>query len=220
MILKKILNLFKYLFYYFFNIKKKYSFSTQIQFGLNYNLYFRKKLEKSDFYLEFGSGSSTLLAKKLKKKFFSIETDKNFYLFMKSKLGHRFSKCIVYHDMGPTKYMGYPLLPSYLIKKKIFSYAEKIKNFKKIYKVMPDLILIDGRYRVFVTLMLIKYLNKEKKNIEIIIDDFYRKDYQILKKFIKINKFKRFGIIILNQKSIINTKLLEKYISINYKNKI
>jgi hypothetical protein len=68
--------------------------------------------------------------------------------------------------------------------------------------------------------MLIKYLNKENKNIEIIIDDFYRKDYQILKKFVKINKFKRFGIIILNQKSMINTKLLEKYISINYKNKI
>ena len=45
-------------------------------------------------------------------------------------------------------------------------------------------------------------------------------DYQILKKFVKINKFKRFGIIILNQKSMINTKLLEKYISINYKNKI
>ena len=53
---------------------------------------------------------------------------------MKSKLGHRFNKCIIYHDMGPTKYMGYPLLPSYLIKK-IFSYAEKLKISKKFIKL-------------------------------------------------------------------------------------
>ena len=138
---------------------------------------------------------------------------------MKSKLGHRFKNVLFIMIWGQQN-IWVTFITKLFNKKKIFSYAEKIKNFKKIYKVMPDLILIDGRYRVFVTLILIKYLNKEKKNIEIIIDDFYRKDYQILKKFVKINKFKRFGIIILNQKSIINTRLLEKYISKNYKNKI
>ena len=208
----KIINLSIYLLRYFSIINTKYKISNQINFGSTLsNNYFKKNLKKCNYYLEFGSGNSTILADQLNKKFRSIETDKSFYRFMKSKK----IKDILYSDLGPTKYYSIPILPSFLLKKKIQKYADQIKNFFLVFNKLPDLILIDGRFRVFVALKIINFClsRKELVNTIIIVDDFkFRKDYHVLKNILKVNLVGRLGVIKLNKKTQVTKKKLSKFI--------
>lgn len=207
----KIINLLIYLLRYFSIINTKYKVSNKINFGSTLsNNYFKKNLKKCNYYLEFGSGNSTILADQLNKKFISIESDKSFYRFMKSKK----IKDIFYSDLGPTKYYSIPILPSFLLKNKIQKYADQIKNFFLIFNKLPDLILIDGRFRVFVALKIINFCltRKELVNTTIIVDDFkFRKDYHVLKKILKVNLVGRFGVIKLNKKTQVAKKKLSKF---------
>jgi hypothetical protein len=207
----KIINLSIYLLRYFSLINTKYNVSNKINFGSTLsNNYFKKNLIKCNYYLEFGSGNSTILAKQLNKKFRSIESDKSFYRFMRSKK----IKDILYSDLGPTRYYSIPILPSFLLKNKIEKYADQIKDFVLVFNKLPDLVLVDGRFRVFVVLKIINFClsRKEMVNTIIILDDFkYREDYHILKKILKINLVGRLGVIKLNKKTQIEKKKLSKF---------
>ena len=195
----KIYNLIVYILRYFSIISTKYNVKKKINFGSKIsNKFFQKNLKKSKFYLEYGSGNSTLLAKYYKKKFISIEADKSFYNYLK------FNKKINqlrYVNIGPTKYFSFPILPLFLINNKINFYCNFIKKFYSEKKVIPDLILIDGRFRVCVCLNIIKFLilKKVTKKIIIIIDDYrIRENYKILKKILFIKQIGRFGVIKFN----------------------
>ena len=209
--IKKMINLTNYILRYFSIIKGfDYKVSKKIKFGSkNADEYFVKNLKKSKYYLEYGSGSSTILAKKCKKKFLSIETDKSFFRYMRNlKIDE-----IVYANIGPTKYYSQPILPTLLLKNQIKKYASKIEIFFKKFNRLPDLVLIDGRFRVYVTLIVIYvFLTKNsKKKLIIIIDDYkYRKNYHYLKKIVKIRLIGRFGIISLNNKNKLNLAKLKK----------
>lgn len=202
--MKKIYNLIIYLLRYFSIIVPNYKLSHEIDFGSEKsNKFFKRKLKNCKFYFEYGSGSSTLLAIKNKKKFISLEADKSFYNYLRK---YKNKREIKYTNIGPTKYFSYPILPFFLIKKRIESYVNYLKiNFPKI-KSAPDLFLIDGRFRVNVCLSIIKFIaiKKFKKKIIIIIDDYkYRKSYKILEKIFKVNLVGRFGVItVFNYKTI------------------
>ena len=120
----KIFNLLLYILRYFSVIKTAYTINNKIDFGSKKsNLYFKKCLKSSKFYLEYGAGASTFFAKKNKKKFISLEADKSFYSFLKRNI-----KQIKYLDIGPTKYFSIPLLPICIIKKKINYYSNYMNS--------------------------------------------------------------------------------------------
>jgi hypothetical protein len=210
--INKIINLTIYLLRYFSIIKTIYKISNKVNFGSYVsNKFFKKNLKNCKFYLEYGAGSSTFLAKKLNKNFLSIEADKSFYTFIKNKG----VKNINFADIGPTKYYSIPILPTYLILNKIKIYANQIRNFFQKFNNLPDFILIDGRFRVFVTLSIIEfYLSKKKLvNLTLIIDDFKnRKNYHSLRKIFKIKLVGRFGVIKLNKRSKIKKHVIKKYL--------
>ena len=210
-LIKKFFNLLIYILRYFSIVDVNYNnISDNIDFGSkDANLFFVKSLKKSKYYLEYGSGNSTFLSKKYKKKFLSIETDKSFYRFLKRKK----IKEVIYSDIGPTKYYSIPILPTILLKKNIINYANLINFFKKKFKQNPDLILIDGRFRVYVALKILIFCinNIINKNIIIIIDDFkYRKNYHIIKKITKIKLVGRMGVMKINKKTKLNQKKIKK----------
>tara|TARA_Y100000816_G_C26055656_1_gene553940 strand:+ start:521 stop:1183 length:663 start_codon:yes stop_codon:yes gene_type:complete len=212
--INKIYNFIIYILRYLSIVKfSKYKVSDNINFGSKIaNNFFIKSIKNSKSYFEYGSGNSTMYAKKLKKNFLSIETDKSFYNFMKKKN----IKNIIYCNIGPTKYYSYPILPIFLIKPLVENYGNKIEIFFKKTKKIPDLILIDGRFRVFVTLAVIKFcsLNNKKLNTVIIIDDFKdRKSYHILKNILKIKSVGRLGIINLNEKTKLNKNKINQYLN-------
>ncbi len=210
--INKIINLTIYLLRYFSIIETKYKISNKVNFGSSVsNKYFKKNLKNCKFYLEYGAGNSTLLAKKLNKNFLSIEADKSFYTFVKNKG----IKNINFADIGPTKYYSIPILPVPLILNKIKIYANQIRNFFQKFRNLPDFILIDGRFRVFVTLSVIEFCLSKKNlaNLTIIIDDFKnRKNYHDLRKLFKIKLVGRFGVIKLNKRSKIKKRVIKKYL--------
>jgi len=172
---------------------KKYKISQDISFGYQENILFEKLLGQSNFYLEYGSGSSTILAARERKNFLSIECDRGFYLFIS-----KFSKNIKFKNIGYTHYYGHPIfltLRKYFIsiKAKKMCYEPLIYLNKN--RIIPDLILIDGRYRVLCALYLYRFLiNKKNHNFNLIIDDYeHRYRYHILNKFFKIELIGRFG---------------------------
>ena len=91
-------------------------------------------------------------------------------------------------DFGVVGFYSYP----YFIKSSkhmALKFSSKIfLNLKN--KKIPDLVLIDGRYRVLVGLFTYKYFLNNKKNFTIIFDDYFesnkfkinRKHYSILSK--------------------------------------
>jgi hypothetical protein len=200
--IKKILNLFIYIGSYYSIIKKNYNLNQKVNFGSKKaNNFFILSLKISQTYFELGSGNSTFLADKMKKKYLSIETDKSFFNYIKTKL-----KNIVYIDIGPTKYFSYPILPFFLIKNKIHNYSQCINLFIEKYRSIPDLILIDGRFRTYCVLSILEniinsnYIFKTK----IIIDDYsLRENYKDLNTIIRIKTIERFGVIFVTN----NTKL-------------
>ena len=211
--MKKIYNLIIYLLRYYSIIVPKYELSHEINFGSKRsNEFFKKNLKNCKFYLEYGSGNSTLLAEKYKKKFISVEADRSFYNYLRT---NKKISGIKYINIGPTKYFSFPILPFYFIEKKITEYCFFFKKNFVEDKLIPDLILIDGRFRVCVCLNIIKFLikNKIKKNIIIIIDDYqFRKSYKILNKFLKIKNEGRFGVIKYNNYKKISFKKIDNYL--------
>jgi hypothetical protein len=113
--------------------------------------FIQRRLERSKKYLEFGAGASTLMASQVKRlKTMSIETDPQFISYLKNQLPPNYldenNSSIMHVDIGPVGEWGWPIdivtgesLPRYLMS--ILCMVNK-SEFE------PDLILIDGRFRI------------------------------------------------------------------------
>lgn len=154
------------------------------------------KSKKVSFYLEYGSGGSTILAAKLGiDRIITVETDK---VFLDAVISHlKDCKGIVplHSNIGLTTSYGYPLFD--LKKKRHFSYGAPFLISKKKWEKhaslpwdfinknypgeSPDLILIDGRFRV--ASVLISLMNLENDATILILDD-YRDHYKGIEPYI------------------------------------
>ena len=189
---------------------KKINISEKVNFGSSKaNNFFKKKLKNSNFFFEYGSGSSTIYADKKNKKYVSIETDKNFYKFLLTKLKNK--KSLRYFSLGIVGEFSYPILCS----------EQQIKNYifsidKYFINKTPDLILVDGRFRIACCLNLINKV-RFKKKLTIILDDYQkRKEYHCLNKFFQIKKIGRLGILKPKKKLNLKKNIIESFYY-NYK---
>ena len=113
---------------------------------------FKYYLENSKVYGEYGMGISTKLAVNRNLIVFSVDTDLDWVLDCKSEVDSELVK-LKWIDLGEVKNWGFPI-----------SY-EKIKNIDYYLKFIweqnlkPDLVLIDGRFRVACFLTCLKYSN-------------------------------------------------------------
>ena len=194
-------------------LNPNYYVTTQIDFGSKKATnFFFYKLSKSQCYLEYGTGNSTLLAKKLDKDFYAIESDTNFFNFLKPN----FHKNYILVSLGVVFFFSTPVFSSirrFYLNKRAIKYASYV--FEKIIRdqKQPDLILIDGRYRVLCCLFVYKFLLKNKNDkISIIVDDFLnRRYYQILYKLFDIEIIGRIAHLRFKKTDADIDKLIEKY---------
>jgi hypothetical protein len=207
----------KFIFYFsfitrllmYFNIlkSKDIRITDKLKFSSNLNnIFFKNEIKKSKLYLEFGSGRTTLFAQKLKKKFISIEADKIFFDLIKKKIRNSELR---YYNIGLTFYYS---IPYFFYPKRILNYSKSIFEELQRQKKIPDLILIDGRFRVLIALQAHIFMSKIKKNIRIIIDDYsQRYHYHILESFFKIKVIGNFGVVYGLKNKRITNSLIEKY---------
>ena len=221
LIKRSILDFYPFHFLRYHNIINiDYKIDGKLLFGKKETKFFKKKLKKSNLYLEYGSGNSTVVAEKLNKNYYSIESDKNFYNYILKKIN---KKRISFIDFGIVGFYSNLLkykFNKFKIAKKAEIYCSNIlKNFSKK-KIYPDLILVDGRYRVLAGLYLYKFFLNKKKKFTIIFDDYFerlnnvwgRKHYHILNKFFNVKKVGRFGVATSLKKK--NSKNLQRNINL------
>lgn len=147
--------------------------------------YFLDRLQNSSLFLEYGCGGSTLDAARLGKKSVSVESDR-FYLASVARrivaLGYVPGQ-MIHADIGITREWGYPLFkhPTSSRLQRWRQYAESPWTSGQ----HPDLILIDGRFRVSCALYCISQL----KDFQILFDDYKdRHHYWVVEQFAGLDR--------------------------------
>lgn len=212
------LKIFYHVFRHYRLINPKYSSSENIIFGnKDSGDFIKKKIVRAKNYLEFGSGNTTIFASQNNINFYSIESDRNFFYYLANKKN---IKNIYFYSLGLVQFYSYPLFKSKIFKiyykNRAKIYASKIFEILTEKLIMPDLVLVDGRYRVACMLNIFLYLKKNNLiNTCVILDDFKHRDhYQIINSFFNISLVGRLGVCYINNKaqtSEINN-LIEKYL--------
>lgn len=144
-----------------------------------HDLIFKKLIKKSKVYLEYGSGKSTLWTlQNTNTKVYSIETDKEWYQKIHENINKKAKMIdIKLVDIGPVINWGRPIN---------YNYYKNFHNYTDFYwkkNIQPDLVLIDGRFRVCSFLTSLKYA---KEGTFILFDDYIERGiYHIVESFIK-----------------------------------
>ena len=139
---------------------------------------FKKYLDKSKIYGEYGVGVSTVFANRYNNKHtIAVDSDKNWILNIKKNLLDSNNLEITHIDLGKLKTWGTP--EGYEFRQNFKKYLSAIwgKSLK------PDIVLVDGRFRV--ACFLTSLLNADEGSI-IIFDDYtVRPEYHIVEIFEK-----------------------------------
>ena len=144
-----------------------------------HDLIFKKLIKKSKVYLEYGSGKSTLWTlKNTNTKVYSIETDKEWYKKILENTNKETKKIdIKLVDIGPVINWGRPIN---------YNYYKNFNDYTDFYwkkNIQPDLVLIDGRFRVCSFLTSLKFA---QEGTFILFDDYIERGvYHIVESFIK-----------------------------------
>lgn len=158
--------------------------------------WFISRLQNCKCYLEFGSGGSTYLAAKYGILFITIESDKFFLKALKKKikadnLFNQKRQFFHHANIGMTSHWGWPVMMFAPSNKKLASFRcySDVPSIHLLKKFEPDLVLVDGRFRVACALKALKFM-KGKSNWTIVVDDYLGRDsYYIISKFAKLEYF-------------------------------
>ena len=156
--------------------------------------YFLNCLDRCKFYLEYGSGGSTVEAARRHKRFITVESDRFFLEAVKRRIagttGNNDIGEYIYCNIGSTGPLGAPLSKT-LTQQRLDLWRKYPDGpWMRIAAqngMLPDLILIDGRFRVACALTTIKYL-KKSASFEMLVDDYAnRPHYGEIERFAKLS---------------------------------
>lgn len=147
-------------------------------------LLLKRHLKEARVFLEYGAGGSTILAAKIGvKNIYSVESDEIFLNAVKLKIKScdyniEIKDCFV--DIGKTGDWGYPQEKSCIERWPMYCIAPwKVLQRDNCY---PDVILIDGRFRVACFLISLFF---SQVGTVILFDDYSdRKEYKIVEKYL------------------------------------
>jgi hypothetical protein len=159
-------------------------------------------LGKSQCFLEYGAGGSTRLAASLDvPNIFTVESDPEFLNTLEVIIAQSGSKSRLHMhraDIGPTKEWGYPLNNNAV--RGWPSYTLEIWNVVKTFGMMPDLVLVDGRFRVACALASIIHILPGRF---IWLDDYVGREnnYQIISRHARLSEIVGKGAIFETMKT-------------------
>ena len=97
------------------------------------------------------------------------------------------------------------------MKKKIVNYINSIDTYLSN-EDYPDLILIDGRFRIACCLNILKHIQKKSLKVLILLDDYEKREsYKILNKFFKIKSIGRMAVLKALKKGFLIKLLMNIY---------
>lgn len=148
--------------------------------------YFRERLAGAAEYLEYGSGGSTVEAARLNKRFTTVDSDELFLKAVQQKIGACYGS-FIYANIGSTGEWGKPKIKRWTPwrRRRWSNYVHAPwRN-----GIKPDLILIDGRFRVHCALYTISMLRGA--DFEILFDDYANRPfYRDVERFADLHDLK------------------------------
>lgn len=169
--------------------------------------YYKQVISKCNNYMEFGSGGSTIYASNnITGKGLSFESDEEWYNNIKNNIINK-NYQVIYIDIESEKdNWGYPGNKCNVDKQKL--YSTKFKEY--ISDLHPDVILIDGRYRVSCALQIHSYISD---NCRVLFDDFLnRNHYHIVLEYYDIVTNVNNMVELKKKNNIIPNEVMDKYI--------
>jgi hypothetical protein len=162
--------------------------------------YFRRQLESTRNYLEYGSGGSTILAHKVVNNLVSVDSDGHFLADVRRKLADYESSAttkLIHANIGLTQMWGMPVFtkPTRRRVRRWETYPRAPWKYCRSVGVEPDLVLVDGRFRV--ACMLESLLNLSSTNpCQILCDDYVgRPHYNVVEQFADVSMVGRMAIL-------------------------
>ncbi|HEX2213577.1 MAG TPA: hypothetical protein VHH12_09035 [Mycobacterium sp.] len=162
--------------------------------------WFIDKLRGARRYLEFGAGGSTYVAAQLGVEFVTVDSDPKFLEMVRSKVLHDGyaapNQVFRHHDIGPTALWGRPVGSISSQRLELFRrYSDTPPEC--LQGKLPDLVLIDGRFRIPCALKMLYWLTlRRSENMLIVVDDYTdRPMYQALEEFARIQCVGRMAVL-------------------------
>ena len=148
--------------------------------------YFLDRLRSAQAYLEYGSGGSTIVVGQSGKPFTTVDSDRYFLSEVRRKLGSNGANGrFIYADIGMTREWGAPMFrnptPARLARWRHYAEAPFEGG-----TFTPDLVLVDGRFRVACALVTIRELGHRGKTTLLIDDSTERPHYQEVERFARL----------------------------------
>jgi hypothetical protein len=164
---------------------------------------FKRLLSDCEVYAEYGCGASTLwVANNTACTIYSVDTSTEW--IERTRIGCTRSNNINFHltNVGPLGKWGRPL--SYDLSENFEDYA----NWFWRGKISPDIILVDGRFRVYCFLTSLLFA---KEGAKIIFDDYAnRRHYHFVENFLKpVEKCGRQALFIVPPANSLDKKMIE-----------
>ena len=155
--------------------------------------WFTSRLLQSKFYVEFGSGGSTFIAAKNGLRFVAVDSDRFFLKAVQDKIAeHGFldlsRQTFRYADIGFTKGWGRPIVDQPKSEARLQSFRAYSDFPADVGETHPDLVLVDGRFRVACALKALRAL-RGCSGWTIVIDDYImRPDYKVVEQFATLDR--------------------------------
>jgi hypothetical protein len=162
--------------------------------------YFRDQIESARNYLEYGSGGSTILANRLVNTLVSVDSDASLLANVRRKLaaeGRRAMTKLIHVNIGLTHDWGMPVFtkPTRRRVRRWEDYPTAPWRYFRSIAQQPDLILVDGRFRVACVLESLLSLSP-LSNTQILLDDYLERPYyQVVERFADLEMVGRMAVL-------------------------
>jgi len=185
---------------------RHFEISSQPHFDEAGIAYFREQLQRTRTYLEYGSGGSTVLANQRVQMLVSVDSDAHYLAAVRRKLtadpaalqeSCRAAAKLIYANIGFTVDWGMPAYTRPTSRRinlwKNYPLAPW-RYFRSI-EQQPDLILVDGRFRVACVLESLLNLSPVG-NTSILLDDYIsRPHYNVVERFADLEMVGRMAVL-------------------------
>jgi hypothetical protein len=147
--------------------------------------FFETVIKKTSKYLEYGSGGSTLIAAQFVDVLVCVESDRVFMASVRAELSKSSRRCAQYFftpNIGFTREWGYPVFrrPTSSRVSRWRQYPGAPWPLFKEKNMVPDTILIDGRFRVACALESLLNIGPSTR---IIVDDYVGRSYAAIENY-------------------------------------
>jgi hypothetical protein len=182
------------------NRRRHFDVPTEPHFDEDSTRYFRQEVAKARNYLEYGSGGSTLLANKTVTNLVSVDSDASFLADVRQKLceaDRRATAKLIHVNIGLTIDWGMPVFtkPTRRRIRRWEEYAKAPWRYFRTIGQQPDLILVDGRFRVACVLESLLSLSPLSE-AKILLDDYVgRPEYSVVEQFADVELVGRMAVL-------------------------